>query len=69
MLRRTCLHSASHAAQGGDVGEAPGGVVVFRRGKLPLRIGMSEEEFSQVVVYQAAAQLALGNMGYDFDDE
>jgi hypothetical protein len=43
-------------------------VVVFRRGKLPLRVGMSQEDFSQAVVWQAAAQLALSNIGYRFDD-
>ncbi len=26
----------------------PAGVVVFRRGKLPMRVGMSEAEFTQV---------------------
>jgi hypothetical protein len=46
----------------------PGGVVVFRRGKLPLRVGMSQDEFTQAVVMQAAAQLALAGMGYRFDD-
>eukprot|EP00775_Hariotina_reticulata_P006889 gene6889-7105_t len=60
------------AMAGGDpaaVGASlPSGVVVFRRGKLPLRVGMDREEFTQVVVYQAAAQLALSNMGYQFDD-
>lgn len=47
---------------------APSGVVVFRRGKLPLRTGMSQEEFMQLVVYQAAAQTALGKIGYGFED-
>ena len=47
---------------------APAGVVVFRRGKLPLRVGMGQEEFTQVVVYQAAAQITLGQVGYNFDD-
>ncbi|KAI8473721.1 MAG: hypothetical protein J3K34DRAFT_164424 [Monoraphidium minutum] len=46
----------------------PGGVVVFRRGKLALRVGMGQEEFMQAVVYQAAAQGALGRVGYGFDD-
>jgi hypothetical protein len=46
----------------------PSGLVVFRRGKLPLRVGMQQEEFMQLVVYQAAAQGALGRVGYDFDD-
>lgn len=41
---------------------------MFRRGKLPLRIGMTLEEFAQVVVYQAGAQVTLANMGYDFAD-
>ena len=41
---------------------------MFRRGKLPLRVGMSLEEFSQAVVYQAAAQVTLSGMGYEFDD-
>lgn len=60
------------AAAGGDtaaVGSSgPAGVVVFRRGKLPLRVGMSQDEFSQAVIWQAAAQLALANIGYRFDD-
>lgn len=60
------------AAAGGDAAavgaSAPAGIVVFRRGKLPLRVGMSQDEFSQAVVWQAAAQLALQNIGYRFDD-
>jgi len=60
------------AAVGGDpaaVGASmPAGIVVFRRGKLPLRVGMKQDEFSQAVVWQAAAQLALSNIGYRFDD-
>lgn len=46
----------------------PTGVVVFRRGKLPMRVGMSTEQFTQLVVYQAAAQVSLSRVGYDFDD-
>jgi hypothetical protein len=46
----------------------PSGVVVFRRGKLPLRSGMGQEEFMELVVYHAAAQGALGRVGYGFDD-
>lgn len=60
------------SAAGGDtaaVGASlPSGIVVFRKGKLTLRVGMDEAEFTEVVVYQAAAQLALSNMGYRFDD-
>ncbi|KAF6261133.1 hypothetical protein COO60DRAFT_810691 [Scenedesmus sp. NREL 46B-D3] len=60
------------AAAGGDacaVGASlPSGIIVFRRGKLALRVGMDEAQFAEVVVYQAAAQLALSSMGYKFDD-
>ncbi len=44
----------------------PQGVVVFRKGKLPLRPGMSQEELCQVVVYQAAAQRSLQKTGFQF---
>lgn len=47
---------------------APAGVVVFRRGRLPMRVGMGMEEFTQVVVYQAAAQVSLQKVGYNFDE-
>jgi hypothetical protein len=60
------------AAAGGDpaaVGASlPSGIIVFRQGKLALRVGMDEAQFAEVVVYQAAAQLALSSMGYKFDD-
>lgn len=46
----------------------PAGIVVFRRGKLPMRVGMSQDEFTHLVVYQAAAQLSLSKVGYQFDD-
>ena len=46
----------------------PAGVAVFRRGKLPLRPGMGRDDFMQAVVYHAAAQGALGRVGYDFGD-
>lgn len=46
----------------------PTGVVVFRRGKLPMRVGMDLDEFSQLVIWQAAAQLSLNSVGYQFDD-
>lgn len=69
---RSASYARQLAAGGGDpsrVGaSAPAGIVVFRRGKLPLRIGMDKEEFSQAVVWQAAAQLALSGAGYAFDD-
>ena len=62
------LHAVSGDAAALPGISAPSGIVVFRRGKLPLRVGMDEEEFTQAVVYQAAAQLALSSMGYKFDD-
>ncbi|GFH24374.1 uncharacterized protein HaLaN_22159, partial [Haematococcus lacustris] len=46
----------------------PAGVVVFRRGKLPMRVGMGMEEFTRVVILQASAQLSLSKVGYNFDD-
>lgn len=70
-------HSAAEAARWGEdrgVGPQPAGpsppcgVVVFRRGKLPLRVGMGQDEFMQLVVYHAAAQGALGKVGYGFTD-
>jgi hypothetical protein len=33
-----------------------------------MRVGMGLEEFTQVVVYQAAAQLSLERIGYKFDE-
>ena len=41
---------------------------MFRRGKLPMRVGMRSEEFTQLAVYQAAAQVSLAKVGYEFDD-
>ncbi len=49
-------------------GSPPAGIVVFRKGKLALRVGMTPEEFTQSVVFQAAAQVTLSSMGYQFDD-
>lgn len=46
----------------------PTGVVVFRRGRLPMRVGMGMEEFTQLVVYQAVAQVSLSRVGYQFDE-
>uniref|UniRef100_A0A7S3QN50 Uncharacterized protein n=1 Tax=Dunaliella tertiolecta TaxID=3047 RepID=A0A7S3QN50_DUNTE len=46
----------------------PSGLVVLRRGKLAMRVGMSMEDFSQLIVYQAAAQVSLSKVGYEFDD-
>ena len=46
----------------------PAGLVVCRRGKLQLRVGMGREEFVQGVVYLAAAQAALDRIGYSFSD-
>jgi hypothetical protein len=48
--------------------DPPAGLAVFRRGKLPLRVGMEEGEFLQKVVMQAAAQATLSAVGYEFDD-
>jgi hypothetical protein len=71
-LYRRGSYDRQVAAAGGNAGalgvSAPAGVVVFRRGKLPLRVGMTQDEFSQAVVWQAAAQQALANIGYRFDD-
>ncbi len=65
-MRLPCPGRLQRAA--GATTSRPAGVVVFRRGKLPIRVGMSVEEFTQVVVYQAAAQLSLSKVGYSFDD-
>ncbi|GAX74857.1 hypothetical protein CEUSTIGMA_g2303.t1 [Chlamydomonas eustigma] len=54
--------------QGSEKVSPPDGIVVFRKGKLPLKVGMSMEEFTQIVVYQAAAQFSLSKVGYGFDD-
>jgi hypothetical protein len=64
-LQQLAMTGGDAAAVGASL---PSGIVVFRRGKLPLRVGMDREQFTQVVVFQAAAQLALSNMGYQFDD-
>lgn len=56
------------AASGGQSMTRPAGLVVMRRGKLALRVGMTLDEFMQMVVYQAAAQLSLSKIGYAFDD-
>ena len=71
-------HAAAIQRRWGDAAPVPGpeapgpsppsGVVVLRRGKLQLRTGMGQDEFMQLVVYQAAAQNALGRIGYGFDD-
>jgi hypothetical protein len=58
---------AMRRAMNASVSE-PAGVVVMRRGKLSLRVGMGMEEFTQLVVYQAAAQLSLERIGYGFDE-
>jgi hypothetical protein len=52
----------------GETVSEPAGVVVMRRGKLGMRVGMGLEEFTQLVVYQAAAQLSLERIGYKFDE-
>lgn len=65
---RQAAASASAALGGAAGATEPAGVVVFRRGKLPLRVGMSQEDFTAAVVMQAAAQLALAGVGYRFDD-
>ena len=52
-------------AEGGTA-SAPSGVLVFRRGKLPLRVGMTEEEFVRVLVLQGTAQTSLLSSGFQF---
>ena len=68
MREQLAFPPVSQQAENNDGVSAPDGVVVFRRGKLPMRVGMSLEEFTQVVVYQAAAQVSLARVGYGFDD-
>ena len=45
----------------------PSGLCVFRRRKLVMKVGMTMEEMTQSVVYQAAAQKSLSRIGYDFE--
>jgi hypothetical protein len=45
---------------------APRGILVFRPRKLPLKVGMSQSEFVQALVWQGAAQVALGRTGFKF---
>lgn len=68
-LEASFERAAEAAAAAGQTLARPNGLVVMRRGKLALRVGMSLEEFMQLVVYQAAAQLSLSRIGYKFDDQ
>jgi len=45
---------------------APSNLLVFRRKKLPLKVGMSEEEFVRCIVYGGAAQQSLLQTGFKF---
>jgi hypothetical protein len=54
------------AAAAGSAPTAPTGLVVFRKNKLPLKIGMSRSELVQAIVMQGAAQVALGRTGFKF---
>jgi hypothetical protein len=50
--------------RGVDMGEDIRGIVVFRKGKLLLKVGMGMGDFIQSVVFQAAAQLSLERVGF-----
>jgi hypothetical protein len=52
-------------ADGGSA-SAPAGVLVFRRGKLQIRVGMSADEFVRAIVLSGAAQVSLLNSGFQF---
>lgn len=52
-------------ADGGGA-SPPSDVLVFRKGKLPLRVGMTEEEFVRILVLQGTAQVSLLSSGFQF---